>query len=232
MPRTVHDRRVRARAGSPGSRGRPRRHQLRNHGVVVLGIARADGTYLGVPHGDAQLLAGDVLTVYRRESDLRAACDCHPRVPRGTKPAHDSACSLSFRGISPCSRGSLRFCRRHCRAAPVPRLPVVWVGLPIAQLQGIHKTYFRPDGSVLVEAVGRPDGRGPHDHRRRVRRDHGLLGLGQVDAHEHPGLPRSAHQGDVPARWAQSRRPERRDLSASAGARSGSCSRPSTSSRN
>ena len=28
-------------------------------------------------------------------------------------------------------------------------------GLPIAQLQGIHKTYFRPDGSVLVEAVGR-----------------------------------------------------------------------------
>ena len=45
--------------------------KLRNHGVVVLGIARADGTYLGVPHGDAQLLAGDVLTVYGRESDLR-----------------------------------------------------------------------------------------------------------------------------------------------------------------
>jgi putative ABC transport system ATP-binding protein len=32
--------------------------------------------------------------------------------------------------------------------------PPAW-GSPIAELRGVKKTYFRPDGSVLVEAVGR-----------------------------------------------------------------------------
>src|SRR4051812_33146347 len=30
-------------------------------------------------------------------------------------------------------------------------------GAPIAELRGVRKTYYKPDGSVLVEAVGRGD---------------------------------------------------------------------------
>ncbi len=39
--------------------------------------------------------------------------------------------------------------------------------------------------------------------RRRVRRGHGLVGLGEVDAHEHPRLPRSAHARQLHARRAR-----------------------------
>ena len=37
----------------------------------------------------------------------------------------------------------------------------------------------------------------------RVRRDHGLVGLGQVDADEHPRLPRPPDGGQLPARRAR-----------------------------
>jgi len=40
---------------------------LRDEGVVVLGIRRAGGAYLGAPDGDTIVRAGDVLTVYGRE---------------------------------------------------------------------------------------------------------------------------------------------------------------------
>jgi len=39
---------------------------LRKEGAVLLGIERRDGTYLGVPHGDAVIHAGDVLLLYAR----------------------------------------------------------------------------------------------------------------------------------------------------------------------
>lgn len=39
---------------------------LRREGAVLLGIERPDGTYLGVPHGDATIHAGDVLVLYAR----------------------------------------------------------------------------------------------------------------------------------------------------------------------
>ena len=46
--------------------------------------------------------------------------------------------------------------------------------------------------------------REPRCRRGRVRRDHGLVRVGQVDADEHPGLPRSAD-----ARPLRARRPRR-----------------------
>ena len=47
------------------------RSALADHGVVVLGITRADGRYVGAPRGDTPCEAGDVLTVYGRDQDVR-----------------------------------------------------------------------------------------------------------------------------------------------------------------
>lgn len=44
---------------------------LASEGVLVLGIRRADGKYLGAPHGDTMLRKGDVLTCYGREKLLQ-----------------------------------------------------------------------------------------------------------------------------------------------------------------
>ncbi len=60
--------------------------RLRNQGVVVLGISRRDGTYVGVPHGEAVLQAGDVLTVYGRESNIRTSLDVPPDAPEKVEP--------------------------------------------------------------------------------------------------------------------------------------------------
>jgi hypothetical protein len=43
---------------------------LRDEGVVVLGIERPDGSYLGVPQGDTVLVAGDVVVLYSRSESL------------------------------------------------------------------------------------------------------------------------------------------------------------------
>ncbi len=40
--------------------------------VVLLGIERADGTYVGAPGLDAVLQAGDMVTVYGRDAELEA----------------------------------------------------------------------------------------------------------------------------------------------------------------
>ena len=44
--------------------------KLRDEGVDVLGIQRADGEYHGVPHGDARVDPGDVLVLYSTEARL------------------------------------------------------------------------------------------------------------------------------------------------------------------
>jgi hypothetical protein len=44
--------------------------KLRDEGIVVLGIERADGTYLGVPKGDIRIVADDTLILYGREQAL------------------------------------------------------------------------------------------------------------------------------------------------------------------
>lgn len=44
--------------------------RLRDEGIVVLGVKRADGTYLGAPRGLTRLFAGDTLVLYGRVSSL------------------------------------------------------------------------------------------------------------------------------------------------------------------
>lgn len=39
-------------------------------GLLVLGIARSDGTFIGAPNAATNILAGDVLTVYGRETQV------------------------------------------------------------------------------------------------------------------------------------------------------------------
>jgi hypothetical protein len=47
-------------------------------GVVLLGIERPDGTYLGAPDPDTTIQAGDTLTVYGREETLRPIMQRNP----------------------------------------------------------------------------------------------------------------------------------------------------------
>lgn len=56
--------------------------RLRDEGVIVLAIHRADGAFEGAPAGDARIRAGDELVLYGRTSDLRAL-DERPRTPGG-----------------------------------------------------------------------------------------------------------------------------------------------------
>lgn len=44
--------------------------KLRDEGVLVLGITREDGSYLGAPRGPTKILPGDTLILYRRTSAL------------------------------------------------------------------------------------------------------------------------------------------------------------------
>lgn len=44
--------------------------ELPREGVLVLGITRSDGSYLGAPRGDSELAAGDTALLYGRESVL------------------------------------------------------------------------------------------------------------------------------------------------------------------
>ncbi len=44
--------------------------KLRDEGIVILGIERADGSYTGAPNGDSKVYAEDVLLAYGREKAL------------------------------------------------------------------------------------------------------------------------------------------------------------------
>ncbi len=59
---------------------------------------------------------------------------------------------------------------------------------PLIEMRGIERTYVMGDN--LVHALRGVDLTIEHG---RVDRDHGHVGLGQVDDDEHHGLPRSAH---------------------------------------
>lgn len=45
---------------------------LLEEGIIVLGISRDDGSYVGGPKGDAEILGGDTLILYGRSEKLRA----------------------------------------------------------------------------------------------------------------------------------------------------------------
>jgi hypothetical protein len=47
------------------------RLRLRDEGIVLLGIDRSDGSYLGVPRGDTVIEPGDTLILYGHEDALR-----------------------------------------------------------------------------------------------------------------------------------------------------------------
>ena len=55
---------------------------LRKEGVMVLGVARTDGGYLGVPTGDTVIRVGDTLVLYTR-TGLMAELDRRRRDPAG-----------------------------------------------------------------------------------------------------------------------------------------------------
>lgn len=68
---------------------------LRDEGVVVLALDRADGHHLGTPTGRTVVAAGDVLTVYGRRELLRELDD-RPAGPDGDL-AHQAAVSRQER---------------------------------------------------------------------------------------------------------------------------------------
>jgi hypothetical protein len=62
---------------------------LREEGVILLGIERLDGSYLGVPQGDTVLVAGDVVILYSR-SEVVLQLD-RRRLGAGGDRAHAAA---------------------------------------------------------------------------------------------------------------------------------------------
>lgn len=62
---------------------------LPDEGIVVLGVQRADGSYLGAPRGDTPIEPGDILTLYGSGPRL-AELDRRPAGPEGDE-AHAGA---------------------------------------------------------------------------------------------------------------------------------------------
>lgn len=56
--------------------------RLRDEGVLVLGIVRRDGSYLGVPDGDTIVHEGDTMILYGRDARF-AELTCRPQGPEG-----------------------------------------------------------------------------------------------------------------------------------------------------
>jgi len=56
--------------------------RLKDEGVLVLGVVRSDGSYLGVPNRDTRIEAGDVVILYGRD-EVFAELTARPRGPEG-----------------------------------------------------------------------------------------------------------------------------------------------------
>ncbi|HXI60395.1 MAG TPA: potassium transporter TrkA [Polyangia bacterium] len=57
--------------------------KLGQRGIVLLGISRADGSYVGTPTDETVTGSADVLTVYGREVDVLALASVEQRAPAG-----------------------------------------------------------------------------------------------------------------------------------------------------
>lgn len=75
-------------------------------GLIVLGIARRDGSFRGAPNADERVEVGDVLTVYGKEEVISEFAKCGVRAPGvftaddGAKPSdqtHQSSASIDAR---------------------------------------------------------------------------------------------------------------------------------------
>lgn len=62
---------------------------LRDEGIVVLGLTRAGGRYLGAPTGPTRVKAGDILVLYGRQELLRTL-DHRPAGAAGDAAHHDA----------------------------------------------------------------------------------------------------------------------------------------------
>ena len=69
--------------------------RLKDEGIVVLGVARRSGVYLGAPDRDTPVEAGDLLVVYGR-GDVLAALD-ERTAGRGGEQAHARAATQGER---------------------------------------------------------------------------------------------------------------------------------------
>jgi uncharacterized protein with PhoU and TrkA domain len=65
--------------------------KLRDEGVMVLGLTRDDGRYVGTPGGTTKIRAGDVLVLYGREETIEWL-DQRPKGEGGDRD-HDQAVS-------------------------------------------------------------------------------------------------------------------------------------------
>lgn len=63
--------------------------KLRDEGILILGIKRADGTYLGAPNGSTKILPEDTLTAYGRVEAIEQI-DQRRRTPYGDRQ-HEAA---------------------------------------------------------------------------------------------------------------------------------------------
>jgi hypothetical protein len=61
--------------------------RLRDEGVLVLGIVRGDGSYLGVPTKETRIDAGDTLILYGRDA-VFAELSARPSGPAGDRAHH------------------------------------------------------------------------------------------------------------------------------------------------
>ena len=69
--------------------------ELMQEGILVLGVRRADGSYLGVPRGETEVRPGDQLVLYGRDRAIRGL-DERRRDPRGDE-AHAEGVSKTRR---------------------------------------------------------------------------------------------------------------------------------------
>lgn len=68
---------------------RLRNCRLRDEGVTILGVHRADGRYVGVPTSDTELRHGDTLVLYGRSESLHELSE--RRAGAGGETAHEEA---------------------------------------------------------------------------------------------------------------------------------------------
>ncbi|MBS3735445.1 MAG: TrkA C-terminal domain-containing protein [Phycisphaerae bacterium] len=87
---------------------------VQGEGVLVLGILRADGTYLGAPRGQTQVHAGDTLIVYGR-GELLAELDERRAGGAGDR-AHAAAVDAQQRALAAQDRAEARSERQRRRA--------------------------------------------------------------------------------------------------------------------